>query len=117
MATAAKSVTAGDCEEGANLPVSFSWHGKTVSESEQLPHCPTGIPQGASVVVYVASNDPSNVGPNANWILNPDTHDPFDFIGPNGLRGFVATVGGLVLGAALISLLAAGRARRRSSTN
>ena len=49
----------------------------------------------------------------ANWILNPDTYDPFDFIGPNGLRGFVATVGVFPLGAATVWFGIERRARQR----
>jgi hypothetical protein len=38
----------------------------------------------------VASNDPSNIGRTEQWILDPSTHDPFDFIGPNGMPGILA---------------------------
>jgi hypothetical protein len=75
-ATAQTALTAQERSDGASLPVSFSWHGATVTEDQQSPACRGGVAKGASVAVYVASNDPSNMGPDANWILNPDTHDP-----------------------------------------
>jgi len=115
VATAQSTLSTQDCSSGASLSVQFRWHGSAVSAQEQSPTCGSGgVMKGESVVVYVASNEPSNVGPDANWILNPDTHDPFEFIGPNGLRGFLTALGVLAIGTAVVLHVGERRARRRA---
>jgi hypothetical protein len=113
-ATAQSTLASRDCSAGKVLLVSFLWHGVTVTESDDSPSCGHDVVTGVPLTLYVASNDQTNVGPNANWILNPDTHDPFDFIGPNGLRSFIVTLGALPLIGALIWYLVSYQARRRS---
>lgn len=66
--------------------------------------------------MYVQSNEPTTVGPDANWILNPDTHDPLDFIGPNGLRRFLVALGVLSVALALTWYIADRQRRRRITT-
>lgn len=116
-ATAQSGLTTPECAAGKGLPVSFTWDGTRVTETDYAPNCDHDVVTGALVIVYAASNDPTDLGPNANWILHPDAHDPFDFIGPNGLRGVVATLGVVLLVGALIWVLAERRARRRIATS
>jgi hypothetical protein len=110
-AAAQSALSTSECLAGNDLAVSFVWHGTTVT-ARDAPKCDRAYSVGDATTVYVASNDPSNAGPGANWILHPDTHDPFDFIGPNGLRSFVATLGVFALAAGAI-WFGVGRARRR----
>ncbi len=110
------ALTAQECADGIRLNVSFPWHGTTLTETDPSPTCRNGVAVGDPVTVYVQSNEPANVGPDANWILHPDTHDPFDVIGPNEFRGFVAMMGLLPLGAAFFLYLDEFRVRRRATT-
>jgi hypothetical protein len=111
-ATAHSALSTSQCLAGDDLVVSFVWHGAMVTAWD-APNCDRAYSVGDAMTVYVASNDPSNVGPGANWILHPDTHDPFDFIGPNGLRSFVATLAVFALAIAAVWFSVGRRARRR----
>ena len=111
------ALTSADCSAGKFLVVSFQWHGEATTHSDYAPDCGHDYLSGDPVTLYVASNDPTNIGPSADWILNPDTHDPFDFIGPNGLRGFIAMLGTVTLLAALVWYLASHRRRTRAVTS
>jgi len=113
-ATARSVLTTKDCSAGKTLLVSFSWHGGNMTQPDAAPDCARDHRPGDPITVYIASNDPSNIGPDANWILNPDTHDPFDFIAPNGLRGFIAMLSAIPLVAALVWYMAAYRTHRRA---
>jgi hypothetical protein len=115
-ATAQTALTAQECADGMPLNVSFPWHGTMLTETGPSPACRNGVAVGDPVTVYVQSNEPMNVGPDANWILHADTHNPFDFIGPNGFRSFIAAMGLLPLGAAFFLYLDEFRARRRATT-
>jgi hypothetical protein len=115
-ATAQTVLTSQECADGMPLNVSFPWHGATLTETDPSSTCRNGVAVGDPVTVYVQSNEPTNVGPDANWILHPDTHNPFDFIGPNDFRSFIATMGLLPLGAAFFLYLDEFRARRRATT-
>src|SRR5689334_2572583 len=86
-AIAQATLTPARCSSASGVPVTFLWHDTVVTAQLQSPNCAHGITAGKVLTVYVQSDEPTTVGPDANWILNPDTHDPFDFIGPNGLRG------------------------------
>jgi hypothetical protein len=114
-ATAQTVLTSQECADGMPLNVSFPWHGTTLTETDPSSTCRNGVAVGDPVTVYVQSNQPTNVGPDANWILHPDT-SPFDFIGPNDFRSFIATMGLLPLGAAFFLYLDEFRARRRATT-
>lgn len=111
-ATARSALSPSQCFAGDDLTVSFLWHGRTVT-ARDAPSCERAYSVGDTMTAYVASNDASNVGRDANWILHPDTHDPFDFIGPNGLRSFVTTIGVFALAGAAIWFGMERRARRR----
>jgi hypothetical protein len=102
------------CEAGRSIKVSFDWAGQRVTESLDLPKCSRIYQPGQQVALYAASNDPSNLGTTSDWILNPDEHDPFAFIGPNDLPTFVGLAGAAVLfGGGIISYFAW---QRRSPT-
>jgi hypothetical protein len=114
-ATAQTVLTDQQCSNGDTVSVSFPWHGKTMN-ADVSPACGQDLSVGMPVTIYVASNNPSNIGPDANWILNPDTHNPFAAIGPNGLRSFIAWLGLAPLSAALAWYVTAHQARRRAKT-
>jgi hypothetical protein len=88
-------LTAHDCNNGDELLVSISWHGQAVRTSDPGPSCATEYLPGQRLTVYVGSDSPGDVGPDPNWILNPDTHDPFAVFGPNDEREFLVLVGSL----------------------
>jgi hypothetical protein len=100
-ATAHSALSTSHCVAGDDLAVSFVWHGRMVT-ARDAPNCDRSYSVGDAMTVYVASNDPSIVGLDANWILHPDTHDSFDFIGPNGLRSFLASLGVFALAGAAV---------------
>jgi hypothetical protein len=103
-ATALAALSTSACENGAELPVTFEWHGNSATEADPAPDCGHDYLPGEHLTLFVASNSSSNVGPTSDWILNPDEHDPFDFIGPNGLPGFIGTIGAvsILAGSALL---------------
>jgi hypothetical protein len=45
--------------------------------------------------VWIGSDGPNDVGPDANWIVNPDTHNPFAVAGPNDARTFLLFIGSI----------------------
>ncbi len=103
------------CSDGDTVTVTFPWHGNTMT-SDLTPACGHDLTVGMPVIIYVASNSPSDVGPDANWILNPDTHNPLAAIGPNGKRSFIAWLGVVALGTAVGWYGAAYQAKRRTRT-
>ena len=112
-ATARGDLTASACNDGGTLIVAFDWHGSPTTQIDYAPDCSRDYHLGDQLTVYAASNDPSNLGPTADWIRNPDEHDPFDFIGPNGLPGFIGTIGVvLILMTGLWQLISWRRHRR-----
>ncbi|MCH6472531.1 hypothetical protein [Sinomonas terrae] len=94
--------------------MAFDWHGKEQSSSTPTS-CDQTYSAGETFQAFALSNDPSELGPTAEWILHPDEHDPFDFIGPNGLPTVLAIFSLPVL-AAGVSLLIVGlvAVRKRS---
>lgn len=102
-ARATATLTKAECDNGKLVEVSFIWQGAAKDELMDSPDCSRIYAVGDEVVAYAASNDPSNLGPTSDWILHPDEHNPFDFIGPNGMPDFIrflglsATVAGLVV--------------------
>ena len=85
------------------MKVAFQWRGRQVVAD--YPNCEHDYTQGEHVAIYVASNDATNIGPTQESILDPSTHNPFDFIGPNGLPGMLILFGvvAIVAGTALAS--------------
>jgi len=114
-ATTQTALTAQQCSNGDTVSVSFPWQGKTIT-ADDSPACGQDLSVGMPVTLYVASNNPSDIGPDANWILNPDTHNPFAAIGPNGMRSFIAWLGLAPLSAAVAWYVAAYQAKRRANT-
>lgn len=103
------------CDKGHALEVAFGWHGAPTRQP-YYSDCSRGFASGDRLRVFAASDDPSNLGPTADWILRPDEHDPFDVIGPNGLRGFMIGSGVtlLLVGAAVLAgAFRSGRCRSR----
>jgi hypothetical protein len=100
------------------MQVSFNWHGTKVVEAYDNVPCSRAYDVGDHLNAYVASNDPGNIQPSADWILHPDEYDPFDFIGPNGLPGFEILSGAFVgvLGLALIAAAIVQLARPRGAS-
>ncbi len=115
-ATAKSELTTAECDHGTPLTVTFAWHGGYTTQYDYSLDCGRADHVGDPVTIYVASNDPSNIGPDANWILNPDTHDPFDVAGPGGnpVRDLATIVGSVALGAGLAWTLIEYPGRRRS---
>lgn len=96
VAVSGRAVTAlssDACDRGRALKLRLRWHGKPVTAAYLDPPCNHSYRPGDLVNVFVASNDVENVGPDADWIMHPDEHDPFEFLGPNDLRPFVIVVG------------------------
>jgi len=112
-ATARAALSTSACENGSALPVTFEWHGHSAVEANPAPDCGHDYVPGEHLTLFVASNSSSNVGPTSDWILKPDEHDPFDFIGPNGLRGFIWTIGAVSILAGSALLLMGWRRSRR----
>ncbi len=73
-AVARTDLTAAECANGHMLSVAFAWHGRQVTGEDELLRCTRDYHPGTRVAVFVASNDPSNIGPTADWILHPDEH-------------------------------------------
>jgi hypothetical protein len=112
-ATARAELSTSACENGSTLPVTFEWHGNSATEIDPSPDCGHDYLPGEHLTLFVASNSSSNVGPTSDWILKPDEHDPFDFIGPNGLPGFIGTIGAVSILAGSALLLMCWRRSRR----
>lgn len=107
-------LTSGDCSAGHQLDVTFRWADRLVNAANS-PDCARDYVAGDRIKIFVASDDATDVGPTADWILDPSTQDPFDFIGPNGLPGFAATSGVVAIGVGCTSLFLNVRRNRRRS--
>ena len=92
-ATAQADLTSDQCNAGHTLPVSFVWNGSPTSRHDDAPDCKRSYRAGDQFVAYVDSTDPWNIGPTADWILNPDEHDPFDFLGNSSPRDLAVGIG------------------------
>ncbi|MCH6470354.1 hypothetical protein [Sinomonas terrae] len=112
--TALNRLTPDGCRNSQSLRVAFDWHGQR-TEQFYSTSCDQTYSAGETFQAFALSNDPSELGPTAEWILHPDEHDPFDFIGPNGLPTVLAIFSLPVL-AAGVSLLIVGlvAVRKRS---
>jgi hypothetical protein len=100
------------CKSGSYLKIAFLWHGKLVNEDDQSRPCSDDYLPGDHLVVYVASNTPRDPGADPQWILDPSTHNPFDFIGPNGLSTMIELFGGsCVIAGIFVIVLSADRRR------
>lgn len=113
-ATALHDLTAHDCSNAHPLKVSFQWRGHQVVADDQ-PDCGRDYLSGDQVTIFVASNAPSDIGPTEQWILDPSAHNPFDFIGPNGLPDFFMTLGLIATGVACTLMVKRFRRNRRQA--
>jgi hypothetical protein len=109
-ATVRMPLTVKECSAGQTLDINLMWHGQVVSVSDPDPDCRQPYEPGEQLALYVGSDSPSDVGPSAAWILQPDTHDPFDFIGPTQIRSTLIIDGTIF---ALVPGLACLLSRRR----
>lgn len=93
------TLTVADCNSDNPPPllVRFPWHGHAVSEDDESQPCNRDYRPGDHLAIYVASNDPSDPGNDANWVLDPSSHDPFDFIPPNGAAIDLGLLGAFLL--------------------
>jgi hypothetical protein len=115
-ATVETDLSEAQCEAGGSLTASFIWLGQPTTKALQSPDCATSYRVGQAVTAYAASNDASNLGPSSDWILNPDEHHRFDFMGPNGLPSFIGLLGGaIVMGGAVLCYFGWERPRRPAS--
>jgi hypothetical protein len=115
-AVVAKPLSRVDCDKGHPLVINIVWHGRSVRTENDGPNCGADYLRGQRLTVYVGSDSPSDVGPDANWILNPDTHDPFAFLGgPNDIRGSLYSFGGILLIGGSLSVLMMVRWARKPS--
>jgi hypothetical protein len=111
-ATVQSALSKTACENGSYLKIAFLWHGRTVTEDDQSRPCPHDYLPGGHLVVYVASNSPTDPGADPQWVLDPSTHNPFDFIGPNGLPTMIELFGGsCVVAGIFVVVLSADRRR------
>jgi hypothetical protein len=110
-ATVLTNETIAGCENNG-LTVRFAWHGRPVTEGDGLQPCNHAYRAGEQIVIYVASNEPSDTGNTAQSILNP-TGVGFQDIGPNDDPSLLQGLG-LVLGlGGAIALVLDWRRRRR----
>lgn len=115
-ATVLSSRTTTACNErDPPLRVSFGWHGRVLREDYYAQPCDRDYLPGEELVIYAASNDPTSTGPDSQWILDPAAHDPFDFIGPNGLPGFLELAGLMFILGGAVPPSVTRRARLRSA--
>ena len=98
-AIALHDLTSDDCNRAHILKVSFRWEGRQVVADDQ-PDCGLDYVTGEQITIYVSSANPANIGPTEEWILDPSTHNPFDFIGPNGMPSFLTMLGVVATGIA-----------------
>lgn len=84
------------------MRVSFPWHGRVIAEDDRSQGCNRDYHRGDTLVLYVASNDPVDPGPDAAWVLDPSAHDPFDVIAPNGVPALVGALGVLAVAAGAV---------------
>lgn len=114
-AVARTSLSEAACaNNGASLSVAFVWHGRNVAESDYPDPCRRYTP-GEHLVVWVDSRDPTDVGPSRAWILDPASHDPFAFVGPNDGTTFLVLAGIVLLLSGIVPSLIHRRARHRTS--
>ena len=118
-AVVAEPLSDAACNRGQPLVITIEWRGRPVRTEDDGPACNGDYLPGQRLTVYVGSDGPFDVGPDANWILNPDTHDPFEFLGgPNDIHGSLYFWGVILLtGGVSIGSAVALWARRNRTTN
>ena len=113
-AIALQDLTSHDCNRAHVLKVSFRSQGRQVVADDQ-PDCGRGYVTGDQITIYVSSANPLIIGPTEEWILDPSTHDPFDFVGPNGMPSFLTMLGVVATGVACtLTIMRVMRSRARS---
>ena len=115
-AIALHDLASDDCSRGHVLKVTFSSNGRQVVADDQTS-CGRGYVAGQQVIIFVSSANPLIIGPTEEWILDPSTHDPFDFIGPNGMPDFLTMLGVIVTSVACILTLRQARRRRDAAAS
>ena len=106
-----QALTADACSAGNPLTVSFQWAGRQTI-ADDAADCSHDYRTDQPVTIYVASNNPLNIGPTKEWILDPSTHDPLDVVGPNDLPSALAAPGAAAIGAACVLTILHLRRRR-----
>ena len=99
------------CSHGAPLQISVPWHGRIAVVSDDAPSCGRAYVAGDDVAVYVGSDSPSDVGPTAQWILEPDSHDPFT-IGDGTVQDIATGFGFWILVAGAVTWIVDRRRRK-----
>lgn len=102
-AVVVEPLSAQDCSKGHPLEIAIAWHGQTVRVEDDGPSCDISYRPGQDLTVWSGSDGPNDIGPDANWILNPDTHDPFAVFGPNSATDFLFFVGFLFVTAGCVA--------------
>lgn len=101
------------CSHGNPLQISVPWHGRIAVVSDDAPSCGQTYVAGDHVAVYVGSDSPSDVGPTAQWILEPDSHDPFT-IGDGNVQDIATGFGFWILVAGAVTWIVDRRRRKVS---
>ena len=101
------------CLHGSPLQISVPWHGRIAVVSDDAPSCGQEYVAGDQVVAYVGSDSPSDVGPTAQWILEPDSHDPFT-IGDGNVQDIATGFGFWILVAGAVTWIVDQRRRKVS---
>lgn len=93
-AVAKQSLPQDQCHDLQTLKLSYTVGDKEVDAIDYAPDCNRSYSSGDTFRIWVSSYDQS-IGPDRDWILSPDQHDPMD-LGPNAQRGTLQT-GGVAL--------------------
>lgn len=103
-----------NCDSQPSVRVSFAWTGGRQVEDYYNAPCDRTYRKGEAIRAFVASNDPSNVAPGADWILSPDEHDPFTPFGPNAVGPMLVALGAVTTVAGVVTAFWSLRLRRQS---
>lgn len=113
-ATVEPSPAGSACASQGAVDLSFPWQNRLVTGVQFLENDCETYRVGDHVVVYVESDDSTVVATQPSAILDPSTVNPFNFLGPNDLNGFLGFLGAVSLTGGAVVYLAEGR-RRLSS--
>jgi hypothetical protein len=104
------------CDTMPPVPISFPWNeSRQVQDYYDAP-CDRTYRAGETIRVYIASNDPANIGPSARWTTHPEEHDPFAPFGPNGIAPMLVTLGAMAVLAGLVFIVTGVRLLRTTGS-
>ena len=104
------------CDTMPPVRISFLWiEMRRVQDYYDAP-CDRTYRAGDKIQVYVASNDPTNIGPTAGWIMHPDEHDPFAPFGPNAIGPMLVLLGALTVLAGVVFIVTGARLSKAIQT-